>query len=82
MDKKLLFPGELILNSIEIKQLSFCEILISDQDNFISINLIPVLQCAISNPSCFDLKKQVQSFDKFPVCFLTTVNLGEKNQLT
>ena len=74
-DKKLVFPGEIIFETIEISELSYCELeLVKNQ---VSVKITPVKQCSISNPSKYYIKKGIRLFERFSIKFVTNVHLNE-----
>jgi hypothetical protein len=51
-DKKILYPGEIIFNSIEILDLSYCQFIKIDS-NKIEATILPLKQGIVSKPKAF-----------------------------
>ena len=51
-DKKILYPGEIIFNSIEILDLSYCQFIKIDS-NKIEVTILPLKQGIVSKPKAF-----------------------------
>ena len=61
-NNKLLFPGEIIFPSLNITQLSYCELLESNDSN-ITYKIQALTQCAASNPSKYLHSNSFKSFN-------------------
>ena len=62
LNKKLLFPGEIIFPDLEITQLSYCESTLT-KDLSVIYKIQPVTQCSVVNLSKYAYFKKVKNFN-------------------